>query len=90
MLSLTLSLFKIIEGLVAKVLTLNTLGTQREPVLIPAAPLPIQLPAYGLGKQLRMTQTPGTLHPCGKPGTGSRPLLQIISVLAVAATYGMN
>ena len=32
-------------------------------VLIPAAPLPIQLPACGLGKQSRTAQSLGTLHP---------------------------
>ena len=37
------------------------------PVLKSAAPLPIQLPAYDLGKQSRMAQSFETLHPRGRP-----------------------
>ena len=49
------------DGVVAKVLALHA------SVLIPAAPLPIQLPACGMGKQSRMAQSFGTLHPHGRP-----------------------
>ena len=58
------------------------------PVLIPAARLPIQLPACGLGKQWRMAQSLGTLHPCGRPGRGS--WLQIGVASDVALTWGVN
>ena len=58
------------------------------PVLIPAAPLPIQLHACGLRRQLRMAQSIGTWHPHGIPRNGS--WLQIGSVPAVAATWEVN
>ena len=69
---------------VVKVLALHARDPIWEPVLIPAALLPIQLPACGPGKQLRTAQGFGTLHPCGRPGRGS--WLRIGSAPAVAAT----
>ncbi|XP_058514243.1 GRIP1-associated protein 1 isoform X2 [Ochotona princeps] len=42
-----------------------------DPICILAAPLPIQLPACGLGKQSRTAQSLGTLHPRGRAGRGS-------------------
>ena len=73
---------------VVKVLALHTRDPIWAPVLIPAAPLPFQLPACGLGKQSRTAQGFGTLHPCGRPGRGS--WLQIGIVSAVALTWGVN
>ena len=58
-------------GAVVKVLALHAQDPIWAPVLIPEAPLPIQLPACGLGKRLRTAQGFGTLHPCGRPGRGS-------------------
>ena len=55
-------------------------------VLIPATPLPFQLPACGPGKQSRMAQSFGTLHLCGRPGRGS--WLGIRIAPAVALTLG--
>lgn len=40
-------------------------------VLVPAALFPIQLSAYSLGKQQRLTQAFGSLHLWGKPGWSS-------------------
>ena len=73
---------------VVKVLALHARDPIWALVLIPAAPLPIQLPAYGPGKQSRMAQSFGTLHPRGRPGRGS--WLWIGIVLAVALTWGVN
>ena len=50
----------------------------------PAAPLPFQLPACGLGKQSRTAQSFGTLHSRG------RPWLRISIASAVALTRGVN
>ena len=47
---------------------------------IPAAPLPFQLPACGLGKQWRTAQGFGNLRPCGRPGRGSWLRIGIVSV----------
>ena len=58
------------------------------PVLILAAPLPIQLPACGLGKQSRTAQSFGNLHPRGRPRRGSWLGIGIES--AVALTWGVN
>ena len=58
------------------------------PVLIPAAPLPFQLPACGPGKQQRTAQSFGNLHPRGRPGRGSWLRISIVS--AVALTWGVN
>ena len=58
-------------GAVVKVLALHAQDPIWAPVLIPAAPLPIQLPACGPGKQSRTVQGFGTLHPRGRPGRGS-------------------
>ena len=55
---------------------------------IPAAPLPFQLPACGLGKQLRTAQSFGTLHLRGRPGRGSWLRMGIVS--AVVLTWGVN
>ena len=52
------------------------------------ARLPIQLLACGLGKQLRMAQSFGTLLPCGRPGRGSWLRIGIAS--AIALTWGVN
>ena len=46
---------------------------------IPAAPLPFQLPACGLGKQSRTAQSFGNLHPRGRPGRGSWLQIGIVS-----------
>ena len=51
---------------VVRVLALHARDPIWVPVLIPAAPLPIQLPACGLGKQWRTAQSLGTLHLRGK------------------------
>ena len=56
---------------VVKVLTLHAQDPIWAPVLIPAVPLPIQLPACGLGKQSRTVQILGTLHLPGIPAGGS-------------------
>ena len=56
---------------VVKVLALHARDPIWALVLIPAAPLPFQLPACGLGKQSRTAQSLGTLHPRGRPGRGS-------------------
>ena len=52
-------------------------------VLIPAAPLPFQLPACGLGKQSRTAQSLGTLHPRGRPGRGSWLWIGLAPAIAV-------
>ena len=57
-------------------------------LLIPEAPLPIQLPACGLGKQSRTAQIFGSLHLHGEPGRGS--WLRIGSAPAVLGTWGVN
>ena len=76
------------DGAVVKVLALHTRDPIWAPVLIPAAPLPIQLLACGPGKQSRTTQSFGTLHPRGRPGGGS--WLRIGIAPAVAVTWGVN
>ena len=58
------------------------------PVLIPAAPFPIQIPTCGPGKQSRTAQGFGTLHPRGIPGRGSWLWIGIVS--AVVAAWGVN
>ena len=54
-----------------KVLALHAQDPIWVPVLIPAAPLPIQLPACGLRKQWRTAQSLGILHLHGRPRRGS-------------------
>ena len=54
-----------------KVLALQARDPIWAPVLIPAAPLPFQLPACGPGKQQRTAQSLGTLHLCGRPERSS-------------------
>ena len=73
---------------VVKVLTLHARDPIWVPVLILAAPLPIQLPACGPGKQSRTAQSFGTLHPRGRLGRGSWLRTGIVS--AVALTWGVN
>ena len=68
------------DGAVVKVLALHAWDPIWAPVLIPAAMLPIQLPACGPGKQSRTAQSFGTLHLCGRPRRISR--LQIGKALA--------
>ena len=75
-------------GAVVKVLALHAQDPKWAPVLIPAAPLPFQLPACGPGKQSRAAQGFGTLHQHGRPGRGS--WLQIGIASAVALTWGVN
>ena len=75
-------------GAVVKVLALHARDPIWAPVLISAAPLPIQLPACGPGKQSRTAQSFGTLHPRGRPGRGSWLRIGIAS--AVALTWGVN
>ena len=60
------------------------------PVLIPAAPRPFQLPACGLGKQLRMAQSLGTLHPHGDLDEAPGPWFQISSAPNIVAAWGVN
>ena len=60
------------------------------PGLIPTAPLPIQFPACGLGKQSRTAQSLGTLHPHERPQGASGSWLWIGSAPAVAAAWGVN
>ena len=57
-------------------------------VLIPAAPLPIQLRACGLGKQWRIGL--GTLNLVGDPEECRGSLLWIISVPAIGVAEGVN
>ena len=76
------------DGAVIKVLTLHTQDPIWAPVLILAAPLPFQLPACGLGRQSRMAQGFGTLHPRGRPRRGS--WLQIGIASTFALTWGVN
>ena len=76
------------SGTVVEVLALHAWDPMWAPVLIPAAPLPFQLLACGLGMQSRTAQSFGTLHPRGRPGRGS--WLQIGIVSAVALTWGVN
>ena len=71
-----------------KVLALHARDPIWAPVLIPAAPLPFQLPACGLGKQWKTAQSFGTLHPRGRPGRGSWLRIGITS--AVVLTWGVN
>ena len=71
-----------------KVLALHARDPIWAPVLIPAAPLPFQLPACGPGKQSRTAQSFGNRHPRGRPGRGSWLRIGIAS--AVALTCGVN
>ena len=71
-----------------KVLALHARDPIWAPVLIPAAPLPFQLPACGPGKQQRMAQGFGTLHPRGRPRRSS--WLRISMASTVALTWGVN
>ena len=73
---------------VAKVLALHAWNPIWALVLIPAAPLPFQLPACGPEKQSRTAQSFGTLQLCGRPGRGSWLRISIAS--AVALTWGVN
>ena len=78
-------------GAGAQVVTVLAFHT-RDPiwasVLIPAAPLPFQLPACGPRKESRTAQSFGTLHPHGRPGRAS--WLWIGIALAIALTWGVN
>ena len=62
-----------------KVLAFHARDPIWAPVLIPAAPLPFQLPACGLGRQSRTAQGFGTLHPRGRPARGSWLRIGIVS-----------
>ena len=57
-------------------------------VLIPAAPLPILLPACDLGKHWRIGL--GTLNLVGDPEEGRGSLLWIISAPAIVVVWGVN
>ena len=59
-------------------------------VHVPAAPVPIQLPACGLGKQPRTAQSLGTLHLHGRPEEAQGSWSQIKSAPDVAASWGVN
>ena len=59
---------------VAKVLALHVSGYHLGTNLILAALLSIQLTANGLENQLKMAQSLGTLHSCGRFERGSRHL----------------
>ena len=76
------------DSAVVKVLTLHSQHPIWVLVLIPAAPLPFQLPACGPGKQSRTAQSFGTLHPHRRPRRGS--WLQIGIASAVVLTWGVN
>ena len=71
-----------------KVLALHAPDPIWAPVLIPAAPLPFQLPACGPGKQWRTAQSLGTLHPRGRPGSVS--WLWVGIAWALALPWGAN
>ena len=71
-----------------KVLALHAQDPMWEPVLIPAAPLPFQLPACGPGKQPRTAQGLGTLRLRGRPGGVSWLRIGIAS--AVVLTWGVT
>ena len=90
----TLSKKRFIFGLGAKHSGLSSPCMCRDPVwslvLIPATLLPTQLPACGLGKRLRMDQSLGTLHPCGRPRRAPGSWLQIGSAPAVVLTWVVN
>ena len=73
---------------VVKVLALHARDPIWAPVLIPAAPLPFQLPACGPGKQSRTAQSLGTLHLRGRPRRGSWLRIDIAS--AAALTWGVS
>ena len=75
-------------GAVGKFLALHARDPIWAPVLIPAAPLPFQLPACGPGKQSRTAQSFGTLHPHRRPRRGSWLRIGIASI--VALTWGVN
>ena len=75
---------------VVKILTLHARDPIWAPVLVPVAPLPIQLPACGLGKQSRMAQSLGTLQPSGRPGRAPGSWLWIGSAPVIADTCGVN
>ena len=45
---------------------------------------------YGLGKQYKMAQVLGPLHPCGDPEEVPRSWLQINAALAIVAIWGVN
>ena len=75
-------------GTVVKVLALHACDPIWVPVLIPEAPLPIQLPACGPGKQLRTAQGPGIRM--GDPEEAPGSWLRIGIVSAVALTWGVN
>ena len=80
-------------GAVVKVLVLHARNPNWVLVLLPAAPLPIQLPACGPGMQSRTVQGSGTLHPHGQEGAGSLgrgSWIRIGSAPAVAAAWGVN
>ena len=62
------------HSLAFKVLTLNALGSHVGTGSNPTSPAAIKLPACGLGKQLRKTQSLDILHPCGRPWRCSRLL----------------
>ena len=76
------------DGAVVKDLTLHARDPMWAPVLVLAAPLPIQLPACGPGWQSRTAQSFGTLHLRGRPRRGS--WLQIGIASAIALTWGVN
>ena len=59
-------------------------------VLIPAAPLPIQLPACGLESGQEQPKVLGLCTYLGDPEQSPGSCLQIGSAPAVAATWGMN
>ena len=77
-------------GLVAKVFPLNRPGSHMGASSIPAAPLPIQLPVCGLGKQLKMAQSLGILHHVGDLEEAPGSWLWISSAPAMAATWEVN
>ena len=59
-------------------------------VLIPIATIPVQVPACGLGKQLRMAQSLGPCTRVGDPEESSGSWIQINTTLAIAVTWAVN
>lgn len=60
------------------------------PLGVPAAPLPFRFPASNRGTQGRMTQSLGTVHPCGSLKEGSSCWLWISSVPAAVDISAVN
>ena len=60
------------------------------PVLILSLLLSVEPPASGLGKQLRMDQSFGTLHSCQRPEEVLVSQLHVSSAPVFATAWGIN